>query len=37
MKYMYYYVKSELKLTLLLVNIIVNTQCQQSQHNVAGL
>ena len=27
---------SELKITLLLVNIIVHTECQQSQNNAAG-
>ena len=28
---------SEIKVTLLLVNIIVNTECQHSQNFVAGL
>ena len=28
---------SELKITLLLVNIIINTECQLRQHNVVGL
>ena len=27
---------SELKITLLLVNIIVNTECHHSQNNTAG-
>ena len=36
-KYTYYSKNSELKITLLLVNIIVNTECQQSQNRAAGL
>ena len=34
---MYYSKISELKITLLLVNIIVNTECQHSQNSAAGL
>ena len=36
-KCMFYSKHSELNITLLLVNIIVNTECQHSQHNAAGL
>ena len=35
--YKIYSKNSELKITLLLVNIIVNTECQHSQNNAAGL
>ena len=35
-KCMYYSENSELKITLLLLNIIVNTECQHSQNNAAG-
>ena len=34
---MFYSKNSELKITLLLVNITVNTDCQYSQNNAAGL
>ena len=34
---MYYSENSELRITLLLVNIVVNTECQDSQNNNAGL
>ena len=34
---MYYSKNSDLKISLLLVNIIVNTECQQRQNNAAGL
>ena len=34
---MYYSKNSELKITLLFVNIIVNTECQNSQNNAAEL
>ena len=34
---MYFSKNRELKITLLLVNIIVNTECQHSQNNAAGL
>ena len=34
---MYYSKNSELKITLLLVNIIVNTECQHSQNDDVGL
>ena len=34
---MHFSKNSELKITLLLVNIIVNTECQHSQNNAAGL
>ena len=35
---MHYSIMSELyKIILLLVNIIVNTECQHSQNNAAGL
>ena len=37
MKYMYSSKNSELEITLLLVNIIVNTECQQRQQNAVGL
>ena len=30
---MYYFKNNELKLTLILVNTIVYTECQQRQHN----
>ena len=33
---MYYSKNSELKITLLLVNIIVNKKCQHSQNYAAG-
>ena len=32
---MYYFKNSESKITLLLVNIIVNTECQHNQNNAA--
>ena len=35
--YTNYSKNSELKITLLLVNIIVNTECQQSQNSAVGL
>ena len=34
---MYYSKNSELKITFLLVNNIVNTECQHSQNSAAGL
>ena len=34
---MYCSKNSELKIALLLVNVIVKTVCQQSQHSAAGL
>ena len=34
---MYCSKNSELKIALCLVNIIVNTECQQSQHHAVGL
>ena len=34
---MYYSKKYGVKITLLLVNIIANTECQRSQNNAAGL
>ena len=34
---MYYSKNSELKITLLLVNINVNTECQHGQNSAAGL
>ena len=34
---MYRSKNSESKITLLLLNIIVNTECQHSQNNAAGI
>ena len=34
---MYHSKNSELKITLILINIIVNTECQHSQNSAAGL
>ena len=34
---MHYSKNSELKIALLLANIIVNTECQHSQNSVVGL